>query len=331
VGLAPNETVGLAPNSLVNAIHIPVLGSEVVAALAVHPGGSYIDCTVGEGGHTAMLLGAPNPALRVLGIDLDEDALGRARASLADFGDAVSFAHGSYVDMKALAVEAQMYGADGVLMDLGLSSLQLETGERGFSFRAEARLDMRFDRSQAQTAWDVVNRGQERTLADLIYRLGEEPKSRRIASAIVRARPVETTTELAEIVARATGGKRGRIHPATRTFQAIRMAVNEELENIEAGLEGAVQTLKPGGRLAVISYHSLEDRAVKGFFRRESRDCICQPEVLSCECGHEASLRRVNKKVIKPTRQEIEANPRARSARLRVAERAGTLAGTLDK
>jgi 16S rRNA (cytosine1402-N4)-methyltransferase len=165
----------------------------------------------------------------------------------------------------------------------------------------------------------------------LIYRLGEEPKSRRIASAIIRARPIETTTRLAEVVARATGGKRGRIHPATRTFQAIRMAVNEELENVEAGLMGAVDTLRPGGRLAVISYHSLEDRVVKGFIGRESRDCICQPEVLRCECGHEASLRRVNKKVIKPTRQEIEANPRARSARLRVAERIGTLAGTLRK
>jgi len=329
--LASHKVVGSANNSLVSAIHIPVLGSEVVTALAVRPGSSYIDCTVGEGGHTAMLLAATKPAPRVLGIDLDEMALGKARASLADFADAVKFAHGSYVDMKPLALEAGMDGADGILLDLGLSSLQLETGERGFSFRAEARLDMRFDRSQAQTAWNVVNRGQERTLADLIYRLGEEPKSRKIASAIVKARPIETTTELAEVVARATGGKRGRIHPATRTFQAIRMAVNEELQNIEAGLRGAAETLKPGGRLAVISYHSLEDRLVKGFMGRESRDCICPPEVLRCECEHEASLRRVNKKVIKPTRREIEANPRARSARLRVAERIGTLAGTLHE
>ncbi len=302
-------------------IHTPVLGREVVDALAVRAGGSYIDCTIGEGGHTVMLLAAVTPPPRVLGIDLDEEALATARTGLTAFGDAVTLAHGSYVDIVTLASEAGMDGADGILLDLGLSSLQLETAERGFSFRQEARLDMRFDRRQKRSAWETVNHTRERDLADLIYRLGEEPRSRRIAAAIAGTRPIETTTELAKIVAKAIGGRLGRIHPATRVFQAIRMAVNEELENVEEGLARSVEMLKPGGRLAVISYHSLEDRLVKGFIGRESRDCLCEPEVLECQCEHEASLRRVNKKVVKAIAEEQRANPRSRSARLRVAER----------
>lgn len=303
-----------------SVIHTSVLGAELLTALGVQSGGSYIDCTVGEGGHTALLLNAVRPPPRVLGIDLDASALATARIELAEFGDTVTLAHGSYVDMKRLATEAGLDGADGIIMDLGLSSLQLETAERGFSFQAEAKLDMRFDQGQQQSAWGVVNRTRERELADLIYALGEEPKSRRIASAIVKARPIETTTKLAETVAKAMGGRRGRTHPATRTFQAIRMAVNAELENVQAGLESAVETLKPGGRLAVISFHSLEDRLVKGFMSRESKDCICPPEFLQCDCQHVASLKRVNKKVIKASDEELRANPRARSARLRVAE-----------
>jgi 16S rRNA (cytosine1402-N4)-methyltransferase len=304
----------------VSAIHTSVLGSEILTALSVRSDGSYIDCTVGEGGHTAMLLNAVTPPPRVLGIDLDASALATARSELAEFGDSVTLAHGSYVDMRRLATEAGMDGADGIVMDLGLSSLQLETTERGFSFQAEAKLDMRFDQEQEQSAWGVVNRTREGELADLIYALGEERKSRQIASAIVKARPIETTTKLAETVAKALGGRRGRIHPATRTFQAIRMAVNTELENVQAGLVSAIEILNPGGRLAVISFHSLEDRLVKGFMSQESRDCICPPEFLQCDCQHKASLKRVNKKVIKASNEELRANPRARSARLRVAE-----------
>ncbi len=303
-----------------SAIHTSVLGAEILTALGVRSDGSYIDCTVGEGGHTALLLNAVTPPPRVLGIDLDASALATATARLASFGGAVTLVHGSYVDMKRLATEAGLDGADGIVMDLGLSSLQLETAERGFSFQTEAKLDMRFDQGQEQSAWGVVNRTRERELADLIYALGEEPKSRRIASAILKARPIETTTKLAETVAKAVGGRRGRTHPATRTFQAIRMAVNTELENVQAGLVSAMETLKPGGRLAVISFHSLEDRAVKGFMSQESKDCICPPELLKCDCQHVASLKRVNKKVIKASDEELRANPRSRSARLRVAE-----------
>ena len=310
-----------------NAIHTPVLGPEVVDALAVRSHGFYVDCTVGEGGHAALILAVVEPPPAVLGIDLDEDALGVARSTLARFGTSVTLIHGSYVDMRRLATEAGRDQADGILMDLGLSSLQLEETDRGFSFQREAHLDMRFDRSHAKSAWDVVNRTAERELSELIRALGEEPRARRIASAIVAARPVETTTRLAEVVANAIGGRKGRIHPATRTFQAVRMAVNGELANVRDGLERAVELLGPQGRLVVISYHSLEDRVVKRFMARESRDCICDPKGPICECGHEASLRRVSKKVIKPTEEEIKANPRSRSARMRVAERLRARAG----
>ncbi|MCI0823083.1 MAG: 16S rRNA (cytosine(1402)-N(4))-methyltransferase RsmH, partial [Chloroflexi bacterium] len=221
----------------------------------------------------------------------------------------------------SLASDRGIAQADGVLMDLGISSLQVDVGRRGFSFRREAPLDMRFDESQTATAADVVNGYSEQDLANAIYRYGEERGSRRIARAIVRARPLHTTTQLAEVVARSVGRPRGRIHPATKTFQAIRMVVNGELENIEAGLGQAIQLLERGGRLAVVSYHSLEDRLVKTTLRRESRDCVCPPETPMCVCGHTASVRLVNRKVIRPKEEEVAANPRSRSARLRVAER----------
>ena len=301
--------------------HTPALGREVVSALAVRPDGTYLDCTVGEGGHAAMVLSAVEPPPRLLGIDVDADSLSAARARLAGFEGAVSLVHGNYGDVGGLAAAAGLEAADGIIIDLGVSSLHLESPDRGFSFRREERLDMRFDRRQARTAWELVNMAPAAELADLIGSLGEESRSRRIASTIVAARPIETTTELAAVVAGAIGGRRRRTHPATRTFQALRMAVNGELENLRSGLEQSSGLLAPRGRLAVIAYHSLEDRLVKRFMATESRDCICPHETIRCECGHRASLKRVNRKVIKASQEEIRANPRSRSARMRVAER----------
>ena len=308
--------------------HVPVLGREVVAALAVRAGGAYVDCTVGGGGHAALVLSAADPAPRLLGIDLDADALASARKALGRFGPSVALVRGSYAQMGEMAAAAGFDPADGVLMDLGLSSLQIESAERGFSFLREARLDMRFDRGQGRSAWEVVNRTPLPELAALIRSLGEEPRARRIASAIAAARPIETTTELAAVVAGAGGARSGRIHPATRTFQAVRIAVNGELDNLRAGLEEAAGLLAPGGRLAVISYHSLEDRMVKGFMARESTDCLCPPELAGCGCGHRAVLRRIGIRAVRATETETGANPRSRSARLRIAER---LAGTAGR
>ena len=271
--------------------HTPVLSREVVSALSVRPDGTYVDCTVGEGGHAAEILSAVEPPPRLLGIDLDADALLSARARLAGFEAAVSLVQGNYGDVGGLAAGAGLEAADGIIIDLGISSLQLESPDRGFSFRREERLDMRFDRRQARTALDLVNMAPAPELAELIGSLGEESRSRRIASAIVAGRPIETTTELAALVARALGGRRRRIHPATRTFQALRMSVNGELDNLRSGLEQSSALLAPGGRLAVIAYHSLEDRLVKRFMAAESRDCICPSELTICDCGHRASLK----------------------------------------
>ena len=301
--------------------HTPVLVDEVLAALKVRAGGTYIDCTVGEGGHAEAVLKAAEPGPRLLGIDLDATALETARGRVRTIGRRVELVQGSFAELQLLASEHGFLGADGVLFDLGLSSLQLETPERGFSFSRSGRLDMGFDATQKVTASQIVNGLTEEELADTIYKLGEEPRSRRIARSIVEARPVETTIELAEAVVRATGFRgRRRLHPATRTFQAIRMAVNKELDNLQAGLQSALQVLGSGGRLVVISYHSLEDRLVKRLIQREASTCICPPETPECVCGHQPSIRRVSRRVIKASQEEVRANPRSRSARLRVAE-----------
>ena len=237
-------------------------------------------------------------------------------------GGGATLVRGSYRELKRLAERNGFMPADGVLLDLGLSSLQLESETRGFSFLRPGLLDMRFDRSQELTAHHIVNEYGEEELANVIYRLGEERKSRRIARAIVRSRPIEDTFELAEVVRRSMGRQpRRHTHPATRTFQAIRMETNGELAAIEDGVLGAIEVLGPGGRLAVISYHSLEDRLVKRLLARESSSCVCPPGAATCRCGHEPSVRLVNRRVIKPSRSEVETNPRSRSAKLRAAER----------
>ncbi len=293
-----------------------------MSTLRVSPSGTYIDCTLGEGGHAAAILGATDPPPRLLGIDLDLEALESATRRLSEFSRIFVAEQGNFSEVGDIARRHGFESADGILFDLGLSSLQVDTAARGFSFRRAARLDIRFDISQRLSAAEVVNGLSEAELANVIYRYGEEHRSRRIASAIVKSRPLDTTTQLAEVISRALGRpKKGRIHPATKTFQAIRMAVNGELDNVEKGLDQAIEVLREGGRIVVISYHSLEDRLVKGVFRREASGCICPPEIPMCVCGHEPTLRLVSRRVIKPDQEEISMNPRSRSARLRVAER----------
>ena len=295
--------------------------AEVLNALQPRTGGSYVDCTVGEGGHSLALLERA-PEARLMGIDLDRHALETAGERLKGYDDRVVLVSGNYADLGTLARHHGFEPADGVLFDLGLSSLQVETGGRGFSFSREARLDMRFDPSQATTAYEVVNGSSERALSEIIFRLGEEPAARRIARGIVRNRPIDTTIQLAEVVSRAKGlPVRGRTHPATRTFQAIRMAVNGELENLGRGLDEAIALLRTCGRLVVIAYHSLEDRLVKGLLRREASECICPPGTPECICRHTATVRLINRRPARPTEDEVRANPRSRSARMRVAER----------
>jgi 16S rRNA (cytosine1402-N4)-methyltransferase len=289
-----------------DAGHVPVLLAETLELLGVRPGGLWVDGTVGLGGHAEAVLRATAPAGRLRGFDRDSEALERARARLLPFGDRVRLEHADYREIpERLAGEA----ADGILLDLGVSSLQLDDAERGFSFQREGPLDMRMDRSERASASELVNRMRESDLADLIHEYGEEPFSRRIARAIARARekaPIATTTELAEIVRRAAPkSRRPGFHPATRTFQALRIRTNRELDGLEPALEHAAECLRPAGRMAVIAFHSLEDRAAKQAFRSlETR-----------------GFRVLTKKPLRPGEQETRDNPRARSARLRAIVR----------
>jgi 16S rRNA (cytosine1402-N4)-methyltransferase len=286
-----------------------------------------VDGTLGAGGHAAGILQASSPDGRLLGLDVDPDAIALATQRLASFGTRAVIRRASYHTLSEQLQALDWPPVDGILLDLGVSSMQFDTPERGFSFQQEAPLDMRFDPRQPTRAVDLVNKLAEAELAEIIYRYGEERKSRQVARAIVKARPLNTTRQLAEVVTRAVSAGRktrpgeGHIHPATRTFQALRIAVNAELEALEAVLPQAVAALAPGGRLAVIAFHSLEDRIVKNYFRQESRDCLCPPRQPVCTCGHHAVIRQVTRQPIRPERAEIEHNPRARSARLRVAEK----------
>lgn len=301
-------------------VHRPVMAAQVVAFLVTSPG-DYVDATVGLGGHAEQILEAAGPESRLLGLDLDPRALEVAARRLGRFGPRVRLVRANFADIAEVARREGFVPARGVLFDLGVGSHQLEDPAAGFSFQLSGPLDMRYDPDAPVTAADLVNRLPEAQLADLIRRYGEEPRARRIARAIVQARPIGTTDELARVVARAVGTTRGRIHPATRTFMALRIAVNRELENLAQGLEGAVKILGRGGRVVVISFHSLEDRLVKEFFRRESRDCICPPGIPVCVCGHRAVLRELTRRPVTPDESEINLNPRARSAKLRAAEK----------
>lgn len=301
--------------------HTPVMVPEVLEGLAVQPGGRYIDGTLGEGGHSEAILRASDPGGQVLGIDADHEAVAVATERLKEYGDRFVTANSNFRGIRATALTFDFVPVHGILLDLGLSSLQLDSESRGFSFRRPDPLDMRFSLQQRLTAADIVNTYSQTEIADLIYQLSDDRASRRIAAAIVRARPIKTSSELADVIASARRGPRQRIHPATRTFQALRIAVNDELGALQSAIEQAVSLLGHGGRLCVISYQSLEDRIVKNFMRREASDCVCPPETPICHCNHRPSLKLISRRVTKPSESEIESNPRSRSARLRVAER----------
>jgi 16S rRNA (cytosine1402-N4)-methyltransferase len=316
--------------------HRPVLYHQIIHALRPSPACLYVDGTLGAAGHAWGILQASSPDGRLLGLDLDPQALEIAHTRLAPFGERAILRQASY---DSLQEQLQVLGwerVNGILLDLGVSSMQLDTPERGFSFQKDAPLDMRFDPQGALRASDLVNDLPEQELAQLLYRYGEEERARQIARAVALARPVDTTAQLAAIVAGVNAKSRGKrgtgrsIHPATRTFQALRIAVNRELDALEVFLPQAVAALAPGGILAVISFHSLEDRIVKQFFRRESQDCLCPPRQPVCTCGHKATLIEQTRRPISPDPDEIAQNPRSRSARLRVAERVTELLNPLE-
>lgn len=306
--------------------HVPVLLAEVLEWLEPARGGLFVDCTLGMGGHTEALLDA-DPHVVVIGMDRDAESLTLARERLSRFGNRFTAVHSDYRRLSEVLDEhAPDRPVTGILADLGVSSHQLDEAERGFAFSREAPLDMRMDRSTGDSAGDLVAQLDETELAHIIYIYGEEPRSRRIARAICRERerePIATTTRLAEIVARASGIPRHkqRIHPATKTFQALRIAVNTELEKLDEFLRDAVSRLQPGSRLAVIAFHSLEDRIVKQTFKALSGHCSCPPGLPVCGCGAVRLVTLLTRRPVVPTEPEIAVNPRSRSAKMRVAER----------
>lgn len=304
--------------------HLPVMPAEVVRYLGCRPGGTYVDGTLGGGGHTVEILKVIGPEGKVIAMDRDADAIAEAKKVLRAYSGRVTILKENFKDIKALLSGCGIDRVDGILLDLGVSSYQLETPARGFSFRFDARLDMRMDRAQGLTAHELVNTLDVAGLERIFRTYGEERYARRIARAIERERrkkPVETTGELKSIVVGAVPRRPARIHPATKVFQALRIAVNDELENLKAGLTESVDVLGRGGRMVVISFHSLEDRIVKRFFRDLSRGCVCPPGFPVCVCGREPSVRLLTRRAVTPAPSEIGANPRARSARLRAVER----------
>ena len=306
--------------------HVPALSKPVIALLQPRPGAIVVDGTLGAGGHARLLLEAIQPGGRLLALDRDPAAVAGGRVQLSGFEPPATVVRGDFGDLDHIARSHGFAEVDAVLFDLGISSVQLDDPARGFSFRGEGPLDMRMNPDDPVTAAQLANQLPERELSDLIRRLGEERWAARIASFIVKRRPLRTTRDLAGAVEAAVprGAWPRDIHPATRTFQALRMAVNDELGSLEKGLKSALSILTPGGRMAAISFHSLEDRTVKSFFIAESKDCLCPPQQPVCTCAHRASLRILTRRPVTPDEEEIRANPRARSAKLRVAERLST-------
>ena len=300
--------------------HMPVMQDEILKYFEPCDNGLIIDGTLGLGGHSEALL-ASYTRMNILGLDLDENALIFSGNRLNKYGDRIKILKDNFSNILPImdSIERSEL-ASGLLLDLGVSSYQLDTPERGFSFRFDAPLDMRFNSNQEIKASDVINEYSESELADLIYKYGEERKSRKIAKAIIDRRPIFTTMELADLIKKIIGAKNYKIHPATKTFQALRIEVNKELNNLYSALSDSLKIIKDKGRIIVISYHSLEDRIVKSFFKNESKKCICPVEVLICECHHSPMLKVITKRVHKPSFSEINANPRSRSAKMRVAE-----------
>ena len=305
--------------------HTPVLLEEVVAQLQPRPGGLYVDCTVGGGGHAEGILRASAPEGRVIGLDCDDEALAASRERLAAHEGRVQLLHANFAELEETLMSLGVTAVDGLVFDVGVSSRQFDEPSRGFSFQREGPLDMRMNRAAGPAAADVLREASVEELTRIFRVYGEERRARAIAMRIDRERarqPITTTTQLASLVEQVLGPKRGGgIHPATRVFQALRIQVNRELENLQRGLVGAVNVLRAGGRLAVISFHSLEDRIVKQFFVRLSTGCVCPPQLVGCACGRQEVLRLVTRKPVMSTSEEVERNPRARSAKLRVAEK----------
>ena len=320
--------------------HVPVMLEEVLKFLQPRAGGHYVDGTLGGGGHTQAILERSAPDGKVLGIDTDAQAIARIKERLSDFvnNGRLVLVHGNFAELVRIVHEAGFVSVEGVLLDLGFSSYQVDDPQRGFYFSADGPLDMRLDQSQAESAAGIVNSASEQELADIFWRYGEEKRSRQIARRIVRQRErgaITRTVQLAQLAAAGVPYKPGVIHPATRVFQALRIAVNHELERLEKALPQILDVLSMNkalpaggqeelrgwdGRMVTIAFHSLEDRLIKEFMRREARDCLCPPHVPVCVCGHKARLRLLTPKPVTPTVEEVTANPRARSAKLRAAE-----------
>jgi 16S rRNA (cytosine1402-N4)-methyltransferase len=301
--------------------HLPVLYHEVLFALNPVTGGRYIDGTLGAGGHSRGILEMSSPDGMLLGMDLDPAALEIAKKNLAKFADRSCLIHASYKEMKAQVEAHGWQKVNGILLDLGVSSIQLDNPEKGFSFRTNSRLDMRFNPQTGKTAADLVNMLTETELQRILWDFGEEQNAKRIVRSIIQSRPLHMTGELSMLIEKTVGKSKKGIHPATRTFQALRIAVNDELKSVSAVLPEAVDLLEKGGRLAVITFHSLEDRIVKHFFQQESKNCICPTDLPVCQCGHQASIKMLKPHFIQPGEDELKTNPRARSAKLRVVEK----------
>ena len=301
--------------------HIPVMVPEILKYLEVSSGGRYIDCTLGEGGHTKSLLEASNPGGEVLGIDADHEAIEVSKNRLEEYGERFIYDNSNFKNIKKIAMKSKFVPCHGILFDLGVSSLQLDKESRGFSFRRKAPLDMRFSINQTLTAQDVLNTFSESEISDILYQYGEERQSRKIAKLIIENRPLSNADELSDLIKKNIRQTNYKRNPSTKTFQALRIYINEELNSLSQALEQSLEILGVGGRMAVISYHSLEDRIVKNFFKKESKYCICPPNIPECDCGHFPKLKIITKKPVSPSQSEIEANKRSRSAKLRVVER----------
>lgn len=304
--------------------HVSVLLREALDLLGPRPGGRYIDGTLGGGGHSEAILLASAPDGQVLGLDRDDQAIAAARQRLHEFGARLITRQASFADVRDVLDEIGWDKVDGIILDLGVSSWQIDAPERGFSFRLGGPLDMRMDRRQALDARGLVNGATEEELARIFRDYGEEPQARRIAARIAaerKLRPIESTDELARLVEGAKGGRRRDHHPATQVFQALRIAVNRELDQLEKFLADGFALLRPGGHMAIIAFHSLEDRLVKNAFRKWSQACLCPPRALVCQCGWSAKVKLLTKRPMVPSETETSANPRARSAKLRAIER----------
>lgn len=306
--------------------HVTVLREEAVAGLNIRPGGIYVDCTLGGAGHSSLIAAQLTDGGRLIAIDQDDWALDHARERLASAMDKVTLVKSNFRHIKDIVNDLDLEGVDGILFDLGVSSPQLDEGERGFSYNADAPLDMRMDQQAPLSAYDIINEWEEEEIARVIWEYGEEKFSRRIARQIVENRkkkPVQTTGELVEIIKEAipAAARRTGPHPAKRTFQAIRIAVNDELDAFKEAIIDAISVLRPGGRVSVITFHSLEDRICKQIFQEYSKGCTCPPSFPICACGNQATVKVITRKPVLPSEEELEANPRARSAKLRVAEK----------